>query len=256
MNREVEFDRIAPIYDETRPPPSEAELETLVELFTGCRTVLDAGVGTGRFAGPLHARHFEVIGVDLSLGMMRRARDKGLGSLARGDVRHLPFADQAVDASFMSHVLQLLPDPRRVLRELGRVARRVVVVELPEWSERAPTGAWREFRGRYRELAAELGYPIPERGTRYRHTLEELSAIAPPRSVRIVSGPPASSLTPDERLAGWASRAFGATQIPPEVHAEILRRIRAERPSDRPNRPRARTARFVAWDPIPLRASA
>ena len=47
MSGEVEFDRIAPVYDETRQPPSEQELEALVGLLNGCRTVLDAGVGPG-----------------------------------------------------------------------------------------------------------------------------------------------------------------------------------------------------------------
>jgi SAM-dependent methyltransferase len=252
MSGDVEFDSIAPVYDETRRPPSEEELEALAELLLGCRTILDAGIGTGRFAAPLSAHHFEVVGVDLSFGMMRRARAKGIAALVRADVRHLPFADKVVDAAFMAHVLQLIPDPRPVLGELGRVARRVVVLQLPEWFEREPTGAWREFRERYRTLAAELGYPLPERGTRYRHTLEELSAIAPPKVVRVVSGPPPPARSPDERLAWWEGLSLGRSQVPPEVHAEIIRRLQAERPMDRSGRPRSRNARFVVWDPREL----
>lgn len=70
MSGEVEFDRIAPVYDETRRAPSDEELRTLSGILTGCRTVLDAGVGTGRFAVPLRQFEFNIIGVDLSLGMM------------------------------------------------------------------------------------------------------------------------------------------------------------------------------------------
>lgn len=252
MTTGVEFDSIAPVYDETRRPPSGEELNALVELLQGCRTVLDAGVGTGRFAVPLSAEHFDVVGVDLSLGMMRRARAKGIVSLVRADIAHLPFPDKVVDAAFMAHVLQLIPDPRPALGELGRVARRVVVLELPDWCEREPRGAWREWRERYRALANELGYPLPERGTRYRHTLEELSAIAPPKAVRVVPRPTPEARSPDDRLAAWEALAFGRVAIPPEVHREILRRLQAEHPIDRSAWARPRTARFVVWDPVKL----
>jgi SAM-dependent methyltransferase len=256
MSGEVEFDRIAPVYDETRQPPSEEELQALVGLLNGCQTVLDAGVGTGRFAVPLRGHGFEIVGVDLSLGMMRRARAKGVAALVRANVLRLPLPDKVVDAAFMAHVLQLLPDPRPVLGELGRVARRQVVVQLPDWFERQPTSTWRDRRARYRELAAELGHPLPERGKRYYHTLEDLSTIAPPRTVRTVSRPVPADLTPDERFARWGAIMFGRNQIPPEVHAEIVRRLQAEHPIDPSFWTRPRTTRFVAWDPSALEGTA
>jgi ubiquinone/menaquinone biosynthesis C-methylase UbiE len=252
----VEFDQIAPVYDETRRPPFAEELLTLAELFTGCRTVLDAGIGTGRFAVPLRAQHFEVVGIDLSLGMMRRARAKGFRALVRADVRRLPFLDRVVDAAFMAHVLQLIPDPRLVLQELGRVARRAVVIQLPEWSEGHRTNAWRELRERYRELAAELGYSLAMRGKRYRHTLEELSAIAPPKAVRVVSRPPPTVSNIEERFARWGAQEFGRGRVPPEVHAEIVRRLRAERSIDPSVWTRPREVRFVAWDPVDIERTA
>lgn len=256
MSGDVEFDRIAPVYDETRRPPSEEELGTLVELFTGCRTVLDAGIGTGRFAVPLRDHHFEVVGVDLSLAMMRRARAKGIATLVQADLLRLPFRDKAVDAGFMAHVLQLIPDARRALEELGRVARRQVVLQLPEWFDRQPSNAWRQRRARYLELAAELGYPLTGRGKRYWHTLEELSAVAPPRTVRVVSRPPPMVSPTDERFSRWEAEMFGRGQVPPEVHAEIVRRLRVEFPIDPSVWTRPRTTRFVAWEPTQLEAKA
>jgi phosphatidylethanolamine/phosphatidyl-N-methylethanolamine N-methyltransferase len=252
----VEFDRIAPVYDETRRPPSEAEVRALVEVLSGARSLLDAGVGTGRFAVPLQAQHLEIVGVDLSIGMMQRARAKGIDSLIRADLRRLPLIDDAVDAAFTAHVLQLLPDPREVLRELGRVARRVVVVILPEWTEMGPDSRWRALRERYRELATELGYPLPERGRRYRHTLEELSAIATPKLVRQVEGTPSSASSLSESLARWEQRVSSSGQIPPEVHAEIVRRLQAEQPIDPSRWGRPRVERIVAWDAHALKTAA
>jgi len=257
MAGEVEFDRIAPVYDETRPPPSPEELAALTALLTGCRSLLDAGVGTGRFAGPLRERGFEVVGVDLSLEMMRRARTKGITSLVRANLLPLPLSDGTVDAAFMAHVLQLIPEPRRALSELGRVARHQVVVQLPEWFERRPSEAWRARRARYRELAAELGYSLPERGQRYWHTLEELSAIAAPREVRVVERPWPPDHPSDERFSRWMAEMVGGGRIPPEVHTEIVRRLRVEFPSERSAGPRPpRTSRFVAWDASRLRGKA
>ena len=252
VSGEVEFDRIAPVYDETRRAPSEEETAALADLLEGCRTVLDAGVGTGRFAVPLHARRFEIVGVDLSLEMMRRARAKGISDLVRADLRRLPLSDRAVDAAFMAHVLQLLPDPRGVLAELGRVARRAVVVQLPEWPDRPPTEAWRSRRQRYREIAAELGHPLPERRPRYRHTLEELSEIAPPTTVREVPGQAPGLRRPGEGRPRWDPAWFGVS-IPPEVHAEIVRRLEAEHPVDASAGPRPRSTRFLLWNPLRLR---
>jgi ubiquinone/menaquinone biosynthesis C-methylase UbiE len=253
MPDQVEFDHIAPIYDETRRAPSVEEMNTLSELLVGCRTVLDAGIGTGRFAAPVRDREFEVIGVDLSREMMRRALGKGLTRLVRADVLRLPLRDAAVDAAFMAHVLQLLPEPGPALRELGRVARRQVVVLLPEWSERSPTGPWFGLRERYRELAAEMGYPLAARAKRYWHSLDEVSAIARPKEVRLAAGP-STPLTLSEWFARWGARQAGRGQLPPEVHAEIVRRIQAEHPIDPARLGRSRRERFVAWDPADLRA--
>jgi SAM-dependent methyltransferase len=56
-----------------------------------------------------------------------RAREVDL--VAPGD--ELPFADDAVDFVFASHVIEHFPDPLRALEEWRRVARRRVVVVVP-----------------------------------------------------------------------------------------------------------------------------
>jgi ubiquinone/menaquinone biosynthesis C-methylase UbiE len=253
MGRAVEFDHIASNYDATRRPPSEEELATLSELLGSSRSVLDAGVGTGRFAAPLRDRKFDLLGVDLSVGMMRRARAKGIERLVRADLLHLPIRDGGVDAALLAHVLQLLPDPRPALRELGRVARGTVIVLLPEWSERSPTGPWAGLRERYRELAQELGYPLAPRARRYWHSLDEISAIARPALVRVARGP-AGALTLEEWFARWGTRMADQGQLPSEIHTRIVQRIQAEHPIDSSRLGRSKVERFIVWDSATLRA--
>ncbi|HEV2316431.1 MAG TPA: class I SAM-dependent methyltransferase [Thermoplasmata archaeon] len=256
MTGEVEFDRIAPIYDETRRPPTDEELQVLGELWGACTTILDAGVGTGRFAAPLASRGFDVVGVDLSLEMMRRARSKGVPSLLRADVCRLPLSDGSVDAGFMAHVLQLLPDPRVPLRELARAARNSVVVQLPDRSDPTRVDERRVIGERYRELAAELGHPLPPRGPRRWHTLEELRAIARPRRVRTLLGPPGLRTEGTDRFGGgWITHQYGRIPVPPEVHERIVERIRAEHPGAPEQVAGPRRQHFVEWDPAELRAS-
>ena len=79
----VSFDRIAGIYDATRwagipPEIMEKFLNTMRELFAGCRTILDIGTGTGRFAMYFNDSGFNVVGIDVSLSMMAKARKKRL----------------------------------------------------------------------------------------------------------------------------------------------------------------------------------
>ncbi len=62
------FDRVSEVYDATRslrPDVMEAVLDGLEQALGGTNTLLDVGVGTGRFADPLRRLGFEVVGVCL-----------------------------------------------------------------------------------------------------------------------------------------------------------------------------------------------
>lgn len=92
------------------------------------RRVLDLGCGKGRFATRLVEIGAEVIGLDLSAGMLARAAGT---QRVRGSALRLPLAGSSVDAVIAVEVFEHLPalgiDPalteiRRVLRPGGRIA--------------------------------------------------------------------------------------------------------------------------------------
>jgi phosphatidylethanolamine/phosphatidyl-N-methylethanolamine N-methyltransferase len=98
--------------------------------------VLDLGIGTG---GSLnyYPNRGRIIGVDLSAGMLRECRkkiaDRGLdrASVFQADAMRLPFGDSTFDHVFISHVISVVSDPYRLVREAQRVAKegaRIVIL--------------------------------------------------------------------------------------------------------------------------------
>lgn len=88
--------------------------------------VLDVGIGTG-LALPSYPSHAELVGIDLSEGMLRRARKRVDESsmswvhLALGNALELPFPDNAFDHVLLSHVVTVVSDPVKLIEETRRV---------------------------------------------------------------------------------------------------------------------------------------
>ena len=99
-----------------------------LELRQGSR-VLEVGVGTGLVL-PLYPSHSRVTGIDLSEGMLAKARERveslGLAHVAaleRMDESQMSFGDDAFDVIVAAYVVTAVPDHRAVMREIIRVAR-------------------------------------------------------------------------------------------------------------------------------------
>jgi phosphatidylethanolamine/phosphatidyl-N-methylethanolamine N-methyltransferase len=98
--------------------------------------VLDLGIGTGVSLN-YYPNRGQIIGVDLSAGMLREARKKvderGLSQahVFQANALQLPFADSTFDHVFISHVISVVSDPIQLIREAQRVAKsdaRIVIV--------------------------------------------------------------------------------------------------------------------------------
>jgi choline kinase/ubiquinone/menaquinone biosynthesis C-methylase UbiE len=88
--------------------------------------VLDVGTGTGIVAHALAPRVAEVIGVDLSIDMLRQAIEHRLPNetFEEGDARRLHFPDDWFDKVVARMVFHhLMPDPVAAMRECHRVVK-------------------------------------------------------------------------------------------------------------------------------------
>ena len=141
------FDAIAPSYDITNWLMTgglwgvwRASFKRHAPIPAGGR-VLDVGCGTAELSlliARMGAR--EVVGVDLSEGMLALGRAKiarsvhsGRIVLQRGDATALPFPEASFDAAASAFVMRNVPDLDSMLAEMARVVRpggHVVVMEL------------------------------------------------------------------------------------------------------------------------------
>lgn len=91
-------------------------------------SVLEVGVGTGLLL-PLYAGRCRVTGIDLSDGMLVKARERvaDLGlqgiTLEQMDAGAMTFADDSFDTAVAAYVVTAVPDHRAVMNEMVRVVR-------------------------------------------------------------------------------------------------------------------------------------
>ncbi|ELZ91542.1 methylase involved in ubiquinone/menaquinone biosynthesis [Haloferax mucosum ATCC BAA-1512] len=125
------YDRIASHFASTREYPWP-EVESFVSETTAdgpAARALDLGCGNGRHVELLSAHADEVVGLDVSRGLLdeatARASDRGFDAgLVQGDASRLPFTDDAFDiAVYVATLHHLTPREARVrsLNELARV---------------------------------------------------------------------------------------------------------------------------------------
>ena len=123
----ISFDRAADYYDDTRSLP-DAHMEQLVARLVAelpreglC---LEIGIGTGRIGLPLMRHGIRIVGVDISVEMLRKLlakADHTSPAVAIGDATHLPFAAGTFSSAVASHVLHLIPEWKVAIDELIRV---------------------------------------------------------------------------------------------------------------------------------------
>ncbi len=134
------FDRAADYYDQTRELPQPIAtygIPAILQHMAPYGKILDVGTGTGRISVPLLRLGADVIGIDLSLNMMGKLRQKyPAAPLAQANAARLPFPARQFDAVMTTHVMHLIGPWREALREYQRVLKPGgVYIDSTQWHD-------------------------------------------------------------------------------------------------------------------------
>jgi SAM-dependent methyltransferase len=100
---------------------SVAQLSSYTDLAGA--TVLDVGGGPGYFADAFERAGSTYLSLDADVGELTGSGPRRPGSVVLGSGLDLPFRDGAVDLCYSSNVLEHVPDPWRMAREMLRVTK-------------------------------------------------------------------------------------------------------------------------------------
>jgi len=112
--------------------------------------ILDVGTGNGSLALVLAELGHDVIGIDISEGMLsiakEKAKERGVNpDLRIGDAESLEFEDGCFDAVVSRIVLWTLPNPERAINEWRRVLKphgRAYTFEIESWRDWKSADRW------------------------------------------------------------------------------------------------------------------
>lgn len=226
------FDYVAFWRDRGRFHLDELEHRLVADLLPASgRRILDAGCGFGRLTDVYVDRFEHVVLLDSAWSLLEQARDRWAGrvTLVAADLRALPFAAGAFDATVIVRVLHHFDDPRPVLtglrrasapgarlvfnasnsRNPRRVARYLLRLERPSPFGHGPVAYDSQTFGwspkDLEHLVAESGFTL--RGFRGVGVMDKLAAHAGPLGRHVPHG------TALSRPLGWlrlAPSLFGA----------------------------------------------
>ncbi|MGD8404968.1 MAG: class I SAM-dependent methyltransferase [Anaerolineales bacterium] len=221
MKASRSFDRAADIYDQTRPlfeASVEKGMEALLEAAGAGARILEVGTGTGRISIPLLERGADLIGCDLSRGMLSRQREKYPATLlAQSDAALLPFPSNQFEAVLVVHVMHLIGPWKEALREFRRALKPGGVflnVGTNEPVGESISGNIRKhWRGWLKSQGIEAGHPGVLIEAQLREELRSLGARI--EEVEVVRFPHVFTLR--SQLERYEARVGSATWSVPEA---------------------------------------
>jgi 2-polyprenyl-3-methyl-5-hydroxy-6-metoxy-1,4-benzoquinol methylase len=107
--------------------PSQYMLE-LTSKYAGPR-VLDVGCGTGAASKELNKKGFNCVGIEWDEDCVKEASQSF--NAFRMNAEEMGFADKSFDTVLLFEVLEHLRNPEKALREIIRVARRNLILSVP-----------------------------------------------------------------------------------------------------------------------------
>ena len=97
-------------------------------------TILDAGCATGEYIQRLSTLGYHGVGVDINSEYIDITKQKGLEAYVM-DAKHLEFPDKSFDTIILFEVLEHVERPEDVLKDARRVARKNVLITVPNCTQ-------------------------------------------------------------------------------------------------------------------------
>ena len=191
------FDRIARVYDPLnavisgfQEPRWRRRLVAATGLGPGM-AALDVATGTGAVGRDLARRvgpTGRVVGVDISPGMLERARAHAGGpahlTFAVGDAMALPVSDASFDAATIAFGMRNLPDYERGFAEMMRAVRPDGIVACLEIA-RPASAIGRLGRVWFEKTVPRMGRMVGQ-GHAYRYLVASVQAYPPPDRIATI----------------------------------------------------------------------
>ncbi|MBU4185208.1 MAG: class I SAM-dependent methyltransferase [Proteobacteria bacterium] len=112
---------------------ASSELLEFGSRYSG-KMVLDVGCSIGEYSREMSVRGFNCVGVDYNPKYIEKAKAKGVEAYVM-DACHLDFKDKSFDSILMFEILEHLGDPLSALQEAGRVAKKSIMLTVPNFSK-------------------------------------------------------------------------------------------------------------------------
>lgn len=97
-------------------------------------TILDIGCATGEYCHELKKFGFSCMGVDINPEYIKSAKEYGIEAYAM-NAENLKFPDNSIDTVLLFEVLEHVSDPQSVLKEAKRVARKNILITVPNCTD-------------------------------------------------------------------------------------------------------------------------
>ena len=154
------YDALSRNYDELYGEEQNKKYAKVLE-FLGNRefkTIVDVGCGTGKLLGLISPRSQVGLGIDLSVEMLKRAKQRTINTgiqLVRADASHLPLQDHVADGAISVSMTEAGPVLEEHFNELSRIAANDAMLVMTMFDDKNRT-SWRQLDETRIELVASL----------------------------------------------------------------------------------------------------
>ncbi|KAA3607032.1 MAG: class I SAM-dependent methyltransferase [Calditrichaeota bacterium] len=133
----------------------DLETQIVYKYLKESSNVLELGCGTGLILQRVKDRCKNSFGIDISLGMLKKAKPKKLNKILQGDLTALPYKDDTFDLLYSFKVLAHVKEMKKAFSEFDRVLSKdgVMILEFYNKSSirylvkmlKSPTNTSKEF---------------------------------------------------------------------------------------------------------------